>query len=111
MARRGPASVYVQHWLGYNSKETSNKMPEDFSAAASLFSAATKVRGRFWKNRYGPSRRRAQNASAALKNFVRHPKKTFSTLSALLRHADCIKQYRSSSAKRKTCAHAEFFSV
>jgi hypothetical protein len=32
--------------------------------------------------RYGPSRRRAQNASAALKIFVRHPKKTFATLSA-----------------------------
>ena len=28
-ARRGPASVYVQHWLGYNSKETSNKIPEE----------------------------------------------------------------------------------
>ena len=26
---RGPASVYVQHWLGYNSKETSNKIPEE----------------------------------------------------------------------------------
>ena len=31
----------------------------DFSAAASLFSSATKVCGRFWTNRYGPSRRRA----------------------------------------------------
>ena len=31
--------------------------------------------------RYGPSRRRAQNASAALRIFVRHPKKTFATIS------------------------------
>jgi hypothetical protein len=60
----------------------SRKLILDFSAAASLFSAATKVRGRFWTNRYGPSRRRAQSVSAALKNFVPHPKKTFSTLSA-----------------------------
>jgi hypothetical protein len=60
----------------------SRKLILDFSTAASLFSAATKIRGRFWTNRYGPSRRRAQNASAALKNFVCHPKKTFSTLSA-----------------------------
>ena len=28
-AGRGPACVYVQHWLGYNSKETSNKIPEE----------------------------------------------------------------------------------
>ena len=48
-----------------------------------LFSAATKVRGRFWMKRYGPSRRRAQNASAVLKIFVRHPKKTFATLSGV----------------------------
>jgi hypothetical protein len=31
--------------------------------------------------RYGPSRRRAQSASAALRIFVRHPKKTFATIS------------------------------
>jgi hypothetical protein len=33
--------------------------------------------------RCGPSYRRARNASAALKIFVRHPKKTFSTLSGV----------------------------
>src|SRR5258708_30166929 len=32
-------------------------------------------------NRYGPSRRRAQNASAALRIFVRYPEKTFATIS------------------------------
>jgi hypothetical protein len=32
--------------------------------------------------RLSPSRRRAQNASVALKIFVRHPKKTFATISA-----------------------------
>jgi hypothetical protein len=31
--------------------------------------------------RLSPSRRRAQNASVALKIFVRHPKKTFATIS------------------------------
>jgi hypothetical protein len=46
------------------------------------------------KNRFGlggtrnPSRRRVRNASAVLKNFVRDPEETFSTLSARLRHAD-----------------------
>src|SRR6476619_376786 len=39
------------------------------------------VRDRFWINRYGPSHRRAQNASAALRVFVRHPKPTFATIS------------------------------
>ena len=57
------------------------------SAAASRFNATRKVRGRFWMKRYGPSRRRAQNASAALKIFVRHPKKTFATISANSGHS------------------------
>ena len=41
-----------------------------------LHSANTKVRGRF-------SHRCARNASAALENFLRHPQKTFSTVSTL----------------------------
>src|SRR5713101_5717953 len=49
-------------------------------------SAATKVRGRFWVKRYGPSRRRARNASAAFRIFDPHPKKTFATVSANTRH-------------------------
>ena len=53
-----------------------------FSAAASLFNATTEVRDRFWMKRYGPSRRRALDASAALRIFVRHPEKTFATISA-----------------------------
>src|ERR1700704_2907188 len=57
-----------------------------FPAAASLFSATAEVRDRFWMKRYGPSRRRAQNASTALRIFVRHPKKTFATISARRRH-------------------------
>src|SRR5258706_10430051 len=43
----------------------------------------TKVRGRFCVKRCGPSRRRVRTASAVLKNFVRQPEKTFSTVSAL----------------------------
>src|ERR1700736_3094982 len=54
----------------------------DFSAAATLFSAATQVRGRFWVNQCGPSRHPARNAPAALRIFARHPKKTFATISA-----------------------------
>src|SRR3954467_12066105 len=52
------------------------------SAAGPLFSGTTEVRDRFWMKRYGPSRRRAENASVALRIFVRHPKKTFATISA-----------------------------
>jgi hypothetical protein len=52
------------------------------SAAASLFNATAEARDRFWINRYGPSHRQAQNASAALRIFVRHPKKTFATISS-----------------------------
>jgi hypothetical protein len=52
----------------------------DFSATASLFNATTEVRDRFWMKPYGPSRRRALDASAALRIFVRHPEKTFSGL-------------------------------
>ena len=51
--------------------------------AASLSNATTEVRDRFGMKRHGPSRRRAQNASAALGIFVRHLKKTFATISAL----------------------------
>ena len=40
------------------------------------------VRGRFCVKRCGPSRHRLRDISAALENFARHPKKTFSTLSA-----------------------------
>jgi hypothetical protein len=36
-----------------------------FSAAALLFNATTEVRDRSWMKRYGPSRRRVQNVSAA----------------------------------------------
>jgi hypothetical protein len=59
----------------------------DFSAAASLLHATTEVHNRFWMKRYGPSRRRARSASAALGIFVRHPKKTFATISAQSRRA------------------------
>ena len=54
----------------------------DFSAAASPFNATADARDRFWIKRYGPSRRCAQNASAALRIFVRRPKKTFATIPA-----------------------------
>ena len=45
------------------------------------------VRGRFCVKRCGPSRHRLRDASAVLENFARHPKKTFSTLSAQSRRA------------------------
>ena len=51
------------------------------SATATLRSAYTKLRGRFCVKRCGPSYRRVRNASAVLKNFGRHPKKSFATLS------------------------------
>jgi hypothetical protein len=44
--------------------------------------------------RCGPSLRNVRNASAALKNFVRRPEKTFSTVSG---------------PKRKTSARSEYF--
>jgi hypothetical protein len=53
----------------------------DISIAAMLARADAKVRGRFCAKRCGPSRRRVRNASAAPKNFVRQPEKTFSTQS------------------------------
>ena len=58
----------------------------DFSAAVSLFKAATEACDRFWMKRYGPSRRRTRDASAALRNFARRPEKTFTTISARNRH-------------------------
>ena len=42
-----------------------------------LRSANTKVHGRFSEKRRGLSHRCARNASAALENFVRHPKRLF----------------------------------
>jgi len=67
----------------------------DYSAAVMLCSADTKVRGRFSETRWGPSRRRARNASGALENFACYPQKTFSTASVKLR-------VRVSGAKRKS---------
>src|SRR5271154_2494275 len=46
-------------------------------------SADAKVRGRFSETRRGPAHRCARSASAALENFVRHPQKTFSTVSVI----------------------------
>jgi len=57
------------------------------SAAARLFKTITGIRGCVCANRFGPSRRRAWNASAVLKNLVRRPKRTFSTLSTQLGHS------------------------
>jgi hypothetical protein len=54
----------------------------DVSIAAMLARPDTEARGRFCEKRCGPSRRRARTASAVLKNFVRQPEKTFSTVSA-----------------------------
>src|SRR6202140_5777678 len=46
----------------------------------------TRVYDRFCGNRCGPSHCRARDAPAALKNFVRHPEKTFSTVSTQSGH-------------------------
>ena len=58
----------------------------DHSTAAILCSANTKLPGRFSEKRCDPSRRRVKSASAVFRIFVRHPQKTFSTLSAKSRH-------------------------
>ena len=60
------------------------------SAAATLSRIDTTVCGRFCVRRFGPSRRHVRNASAVLKNFVRHPKKTFSTLLAQSDHSSIL---------------------
>jgi hypothetical protein len=57
------------------------------SAAARLFKTNTRVRGCVCVNRCGPSRRRAWNASTVLKNLVRRPRRTFSTLSVRSGHS------------------------
>jgi hypothetical protein len=73
------------------------------STAATLLSADTEVGGNFCKRRCGPSRRRVRNASAVLKNFGRHPKKTFSTLSARSRRSRSLwTKPQTSSEKVKT---------
>jgi hypothetical protein len=67
------------------SNDAENLANVDFlanSATAVFRSANTKLRDRFCARRCGPSYRRARNASAVLKNFGRHPKKTLATMSA-----------------------------
>jgi hypothetical protein len=49
--------------------------------------ADTKLPGRFGAKRCGPSYRLERNASAVLKNFDRHPKNPFATISALFGRA------------------------
>src|SRR5258707_14996286 len=74
------------------------------------FSATTELCDRFWINRYGPSRRRALNASAALRIFVRHPKKTFATKSAQSGHIDRRIECQLL-GKERTCRTACFMST
>ena len=64
-------------------------------AAVSLFKATTEVPGRFWIKRCGLSRRRSQNAPAALNNFVCPPKKTFATVSSVKRTSAKLAGYTS----------------
>ena len=56
------------------------------SGAASLCRTGTRTYGCFCVNRCGPSHRRAWDAPAALKKFVRQPKRTFSTVSTQSGH-------------------------
>jgi hypothetical protein len=51
-----------------------------------LSEANTKVGGRLGMKRCDPSSCRARSASAVFKTFVLHPKNTFATKSAPLRH-------------------------
>src|SRR6476646_3455662 len=67
--------------IGRHQKYRESRFP-DLYAAATPRSASTKVRGRSWVKRCGPSRRRARSVSAVFKIFVLHPKKTFATISA-----------------------------
>src|ERR1700684_1914786 len=84
-----------------------------FSAPARLFKTITGIRGCVCANRFGPSRRRAWNASAVLKNLVRRPKRTFSTLSATTGLMHCGKSTlrdhlvgtRAKCPRRGACAH------
>jgi hypothetical protein len=57
-------------------KSRQNRCLDVFTAAV-LARGDTKVRGHFCETHCGPSRRGEQNASAALKNFVRQPEKDF----------------------------------
>jgi hypothetical protein len=59
----------------------------DVSTTAMLARGDTKVRGRFCERRCDPSRRGERNASAVLKNFIRQPKRTFSTVSSVSGHS------------------------
>jgi hypothetical protein len=52
------------------------------SAAARLCRAGTKLCVRICVNRCGPSRCRTRDAPGGLRNFVRQPQETFSTVSA-----------------------------
>ena len=54
------------------------------SAAASRCRAGTKACDRFCANRCSPSRCRARDAPGGLKNFVRQPEETFSTVRPML---------------------------
>jgi hypothetical protein len=76
----------------------------DFSSAARLRTARTKVRSRFCDKPCGPSRRRSRNASVVLRNFVRHPKKTFATQSAQSRHRADERRCPVFGAKRKSAS-------
>ena len=75
------------------------------SAAARLFKTITGIRGCVCANRFGPSRRRAWNASAVLKTLVRRPKRTFSTLSAQNRHVVAVAACRLLGDERTSIRH------
>jgi hypothetical protein len=64
----------------------------------------TKVRGRFCVKRCDPSHRRLRTASAVLKNFVRQPEKTFSTVSARNGYAEVSSRCPLSGEQRETFA-------
>src|SRR5258708_5733633 len=71
------------------------------SAAASVCRTGTRTYGRFCVNRCGPSHRRARDASAVLKNFVRQPKRFFQQY----RSKSDIDPDRSLSPPHLSCRH------
>jgi hypothetical protein len=82
--KRKIIEAYTQYFMG----EWHRAAGWPWSCSDCIPPQASRVRhsGMRDRKRCGPSHRRARNASAVLKNFVRQPKKTFSTLSAKKRH-------------------------
>ena len=80
-----PPSAMMRSRMIAEPNGTKNSAKVDFltSYRSKARSADRVVRDRFCVKRCGPSGHRLRDASAVPENFARHPKKTFSTLSAI----------------------------